>query len=106
MPKYLASGSYTSEGVAGLLKIGGTRRAEEIGRIASGLGGKLEAMYFGLDEDDSYVIFDLPDNITAGALAKAVNAAGTSHCNMKPLLTPSEVDELVKIDTKFLPPGG
>ena len=41
MPKYMFSGSYTSEGVAGLLAEGGTARRDEAVRIAEMLGGTL-----------------------------------------------------------------
>ena len=46
MPKYMFSGSYTTEGVAGLLKEGGTARRDEAVRIAELLGGSLEAYYW------------------------------------------------------------
>lgn len=105
MPTYIATGSYTTEGVAGLLKTGGTQRSQQIGAVAEGLGGHLIGMYFGMAQNDVFILFELPDNITAGALSKAVNAAGTGHCNIEPILTPAELDEALKIDTKFVAPG-
>jgi uncharacterized protein with GYD domain len=105
MPMFIATGSYTSEGVAGLAKSGATHRAGQLAAVAKGLGGRLEAMYFALAEDDTFIIFELPDTATAAALAKAVNAAGTGHCNIQPILTPQQMDEALKIDTKFAAPG-
>ncbi len=105
MPMFLATGPYTSEGVAGLAKTGATRRAAQLGAMAEGLGGRLVGMYFGLHESDTYIVLELPNTATAAAIAKAVNAAGTGHCNMQPILTPEEMDEVLKIDTRFAAPG-
>jgi uncharacterized protein with GYD domain len=102
---FIATGSYTSEGVAGLTKSGATQRAAQLAAVAKGLGGRLEAMYFALAENDTFIIFELPDTGTAAALAKAVNAAGTGHCNMEPILTPQEMDEVLRINTGFVAPG-
>ena len=52
MPKYMFSGSYTKEGVAGLLKEGGSARRDEAERIAKSLGGSLEAYYWCYGEKD------------------------------------------------------
>jgi uncharacterized protein with GYD domain len=105
MPMFIATGSYTSEGIAGLAKSGATQRTAQLAAVAKGLGGRLEAMYFGLAENDTFIVFELPDTATAAALAKAVNTAGTGHCNMEPILTPQEMDEALKIDTRFVAPG-
>jgi uncharacterized protein with GYD domain len=105
MPMFLATGPYYSEGAAGLARAGAARRASQIAAMAERLGGRLEAMYFGLGESDSYIVFELPDIATAAAIAKAVNAAGTGHCRMQPILTPEQMDEALKINTAFTPPG-
>jgi uncharacterized protein with GYD domain len=105
MPMFLATGPYTSAGAAGLAKAGARQRAKEIAAMAERVGGRLEAMYFGLSESDTYIVFELPDIATAAAIAKAVNAAGTGHCNMQPILTPGHMDEALGIETAFAPPG-
>jgi uncharacterized protein with GYD domain len=105
MPMFLATGPYSSAGAAGLTKAGARQRASQIAAMAERLGGRLEAMYFGLSESDTYIVFELPDIATAAAIAKAVNAAGTGHCNMQPILTPEQMDEALEIDTTFTPPG-
>ena len=46
MPKYLICGSYTEEGLKGLLKEGGTKRLEATKQAVESLGGTLEAYYF------------------------------------------------------------
>jgi uncharacterized protein with GYD domain len=105
MPMFIATGPYTSEGVAGLTESGASQRASQLAAMAKGLGGRLEAMYFGLAENDAFIVLELPDTATAAAIAKAVNAAGTGHCNIQPVLTPQEMDAALKIDTKFVAPG-
>ena len=58
--------SYTGEGLKGLLKDGGTKRREVVvEQLAKSLGGKLEAFYYAFGDDDLFVIFDLPDNVSA-----------------------------------------
>ena len=105
MPMFLATGPYSSEGASGLARSGARQRATELAAMAKRLGGRLEAMYFGLAESDTYIVFEFPDIATATAIAKAVNAAGTGHCKMQPILTTEEMDEALKIDTRFAPPG-
>src|SRR5580658_10750040 len=72
MPMFLATGPYSSAGAAGLTKVGARQRATEMAAMAERLGGRLEAMYFGLSESDTYIVFEFPDIATAAAIAKAV----------------------------------
>ena len=76
MPKYLFEASYTSEGIKGLLKEGGSSRRAKVEEMIRGLGGKLEAFYYALGEPDAYTIADLPDAATAAAVSLRVNASG------------------------------
>ena len=59
MPKYLAHASYTTEGLKGLLKDGGSKRREVVEQLAKSLGGTMEAFYYAFGDDDLFVIFDL-----------------------------------------------
>lgn len=52
MPKYLFQGSYTVEGLRGLLKDGGTKRREVVAQLIQSLGGTLEAFYYAYGDDD------------------------------------------------------
>ena len=106
MPKFLLKGSYTSEGVTGLLREGGTGRRSAVEQLAQGLGGSIEAFYFALGDDDVYVISDFPDTVTAVALSAAVNAAGAVQVTTILLATPEEVDEATKKSIDYRPPGG
>jgi hypothetical protein len=56
MPKYLAMASYTSEGIKGLNKVGGTARRAVVEKLLKSLGGHLEAFYFAFGENDAYLI--------------------------------------------------
>ena len=105
MPKYLAHVSYTIEGLKGLLKDGGTKRREVVVKLAESLGGKLEAFYYALGEDDLFVIFDFPENVSATSASLIVNASGAANVRLTALLTPEEVDQAVKKSVDYSPPG-
>jgi uncharacterized protein with GYD domain len=65
MPKYLVEGRYTSDGLTGLAREGVSRRRADIAKMIESAGGKLEALYFAFGDADFYIIFDVPDNISA-----------------------------------------
>ena len=105
MPKYLVIGSYTAEGARGVLKEGGSGRAEAARRVTESVGGRLESIYWGFGADDYYVTFDAPDNATAAAVSLTVGASGSSRTRTIPLLTAEEVDAATKISPAFRAPG-
>ena len=45
MPKYLIQGSYSEQGLKGVLKEGGSKRREAAEQSIKGMGGRLEAYY-------------------------------------------------------------
>ncbi len=106
MPRFLWRASYTADGFKGVLKEGGSGRRAAIEQMIEGLGGRVEAFYFALGEDDSYVIFDVPDNLSAVAGSLAVNSTGAAHAKTVPLLTPEELDEATRRSAQYRPPGG
>ena len=105
MAKFLFRGRYTNEGLKGLQQEGGTRRRESVVNLFASLGGRLEAMYFALGEDDVIVIAELPDNAAAAAGAIAVGAAGMIGIETVALLSPEEIDAAVKHKINFRPPS-
>ncbi len=105
MQRFLVEASYTSEGVKGLMKDGGSGRRAAVEAAVKGLGGKVEAMYFAFGASDVVVILDMPDNVAAVALAMAVNAPGTVRTRTTPLLTPEEMDQAAKKSVSYLAPG-
>jgi uncharacterized protein with GYD domain len=105
MPKYLFYGSYTSEGLKGLLVEGGSKRIEAAKQALGSVGGSLEAFYFAFGENDFYIIVDLPDNVSTTAITLAGNLSGTFSIKTVVLLTPEEVDEAVRKSVEYRPPG-
>ena len=105
MPKYLIRGSYSDQGLKGLLEEGGSKRREAAEQSIQGLGGQLEAFYYAFGNDDFVIIVDLPSNVDASALSLAANASGAVKSRMTVLITPEEVDHATKRTVKFRPPG-
>jgi uncharacterized protein with GYD domain len=105
MPKYLFQATFIGEGLKGLLKEGGSKRRETVEQTIKGMGGTLEGYYFAFGEYDSFVIVDLPDNVTTTALALIVNASGAVKVKTTVLLTPEEVDQATKKSVDYRPPG-
>lgn len=105
MPKYLLQGSYTMEGIKGLLKDGGSKRRQAVEQAIKGLGGQLEAFYFAFGETDAFGIADAPDNVSAAALSLAITASGAAHVKTTVLLTPEEMDRATKKTISYRPPG-
>jgi uncharacterized protein with GYD domain len=106
MAKYLLKASYTTDGVKGVLKDGGSGRRAAVEQTVRGLGGSLESFYFAFGDTDAYVVVDLPDNATATAISLVVNAAGGAQVTTVPLITPEEADEATKKSVEYRPPGG
>jgi uncharacterized protein with GYD domain len=105
MPKFLITGSYTSEGAKGLMKEGGSARRAAAQKALDSVGGKLEAFYFAFGREDIYLIVDVPDNASAIAVSLAVNASGIARITTTPLLTADELDAAAKKPVGFRPPG-
>ena len=105
MPKYLSMGSYTADGIKGVLKEGGTGRREAVKSAIEAMGGKMEAYYFAFGEADVVVISEVPDNVTAAALAIGIGATGTVSLKTTVLLTPEELDEATKKTVSFRAAG-
>jgi uncharacterized protein with GYD domain len=106
MPKYLLKASYSTSGVKGVAKEGGTGRVDAVRHATESVGGTLEAFYFAFGDHDAYVIVDLPDNETAAAIALAVNASGGATVETVALLSPEEVDAAANKNVDFRPAGG
>jgi len=130
MAKYLAQVSYTTEGVRGLIKDGGTKRLnavvqltkvlspavhppltmsscsmEAIDHLVKGVGGTLEVFYYAFGDSDLIFITDLPDNASAAALSLAVRASGASRVSTTVLLSHEEIDLATKKNISYHAPG-
>ena len=90
MPKYLLQVSYTTEGVKGLLKEGGTSRRSTIEALAATQGGSIESFYYAFGTDDVIVIADFPDDTMAAAMSSpSVRPVRQIHTTS--LLTPEQI---------------
>jgi uncharacterized protein with GYD domain len=105
MPKYLFTGSFTAQGAKGIHAEGGTRRAQAIKESFASVGGQLESYYFAFGSDDFFIVADLPDNVTAAALALITSASGAVHTRTVVLLTPEEVDRAAQLSPAYRAPG-
>ena len=105
MPKYLCQGSYTQDGLSGILKEGGSKRRAMVEHLVKQMGGKLEAFYFAFGSDDFHIVLDLPSNVDMTAVALVANRSGAVKSRITVLLTPEEVDQAVKKKVDFRAPG-
>ena len=105
MPKYLIQVSYTTEGVRGLHKEGGSARRAAAQKLLESIGGRLEAFYFAFGSADVVIIADAPDNTAMFAAALETVGSGTVKTQTTVLLTPEEVDQAAKKTVSFRPAG-
>ncbi len=105
MPKYLWTGSYTLDGLRGVLKEGGSSRRAAMEAAIESIGGTLEAFYFALGTNDFYIIAEVPDNVSSLAGSMLANASGAIQAHTVVLLTPEEVDEATKKSAQYRAPG-
>ena len=105
MPKYLIKANYTAEGVKGLMKDGGLKRKQAAEAAVKSTGGTLEGFYFAFGEADALVIVDAPDNASIAAASLAIGASGLVKATTVVLLTPEEIDQAVKKNASYTPPG-
>lgn len=106
MGKYLVRGNYVGEGVAGLLKEGGSSRRAAATAAVESVGGSVDCMYYAFGDTDVFMIVDVPDDASAAALSLTANAAGSISVSMTPLMTPEQLDEASKKSPSYRPPGG
>jgi uncharacterized protein with GYD domain len=106
MPKYLFVGSYTPDGLKGVLKEGGSGRRTAVAQLFESVGGRLETLYYAFGGEDFFITADLPDNVSATAIALQVGATGAAS-NLKTvvLITPEEVDQATKKQARYRAPG-
>lgn len=105
MAKFLTRGSYTNEGIKGVLKDGGSKRVQATKHLIESLGGKFIAMYFAFGDDDFFIISEGPDNIGAVAGSMIANASGAVNLKVTVLIDSEEVDQATKMTAEYKPPG-
>jgi len=105
MAKYLYYGNFVGDGLKGLLKDGGSGRVAAVKKLFESVGGTLECYYYAFGEYDYFIIADMPDNLSAASASLVVNAAGRVRNNTIVLMTPIEMDEVVKKPSTYRAPG-
>ena len=105
MPKYLYRGAYSADGTKGLLRDGALKRRETVTRLVEGLGGKVDVFTYAFGEDDVVIVMDLPDNVTAAAIAMTVGASGAVKGNVTVLISPEEVERAGSLRVTYSAPG-
>ncbi|HLW85491.1 MAG TPA: GYD domain-containing protein [Candidatus Sulfotelmatobacter sp.] len=90
MPHYLHQVAYSREGWAALLAHP-QNRIEAVRPAIEKLGGKIEAAWFSFGDYDVVVIAELPDNVSAAAIAMAFAGGGAcKSVQTTPLISPEE----------------
>lgn len=106
MAKYLIKASYSPEGLKGVMSKGGSARAEAIEKLASGVGGTVDGVYFSFGSDDLYAIVEAPSHEAMAAIAGTVGQTGAlSRYETVVLLTPAQLDEASRMNIDYSPPG-
>lgn len=106
MPKYMIKASYTPEGIKGVMAKGGSSRKDAIEKLAAGVGGTLECLYFAFGADDVYAIVDAPSHEAMAAVAGTVTGTGAlSSYQTVVLLTADQIDAAAEMSVAYSPPG-
>src|SRR2546425_10487679 len=102
---YFIKTNDVGEGIRGLMKGGGSSRRKVVDELMASVGGKTESFYFAFGETDAFVIVDVPDNVTAAAVALTVGASGPVNLKTTVLMTPEAVDPAAKKSPAYRAPG-
>ncbi len=105
MAKYLIQANLSGEGMKGVEKDTASGRQAAVAKAVKGLGGKLEAFYFSLGEHDVLALVDLPDVVTATALAMHISDTGLVRTKTTALLSVEETNEAIKKKVEYRAPG-
>jgi uncharacterized protein with GYD domain len=96
MPHYLHQVSYTPEAWARLIATP-QDRIEAIRAPIEKLGGRINTAFFAFGEYDVVVITEMPDNVSAAAIAIAFAAGGAvKSAKTTPLMSTAETVEALK----------
>lgn len=108
MPRYLVQASYNTQGITDLVKNPQDRSAA-VRAVVERLGGSIESFDYALGDYDVVANFQVPDNVSAVALAMAVGAGGSiSAFKTTVLITMEEAIEAMRkaATLGYRPPGG
>lgn len=107
MAVYLYLGKYTSEGLAGLVKEGGSSREAETRGFFERLGGRVLQYGFTTGPYDFVVLAELPDAVAGLVPSLTVGSTGTASVQTLKLIPPQRLDEAAAKarQTNFRPAG-
>jgi len=96
MPHYLSQVAYSREGWQALLA-NPQDRIEAVRPAVEKLGGKIKSAWFAFGEYDVVVILEMPDNVSAAAIAIAFAGGGAcKSVQTTPLMTVQEAVQAMK----------
>jgi uncharacterized protein with GYD domain len=93
--KYFLRSVWTAEGMKDLQKRTATGNVAGVVKFDESVGCKLESWYFDYGESVNYGIVDCPDEISIAILATTVNASGTVHVTVRPVLSAEDMDKVL-----------
>ncbi|CAN5815697.1 hypothetical protein BH18ACT17_BH18ACT17_09140 [soil metagenome] len=105
MARFMFKVSYSKEGMQGVLKEGAASRRTFIEKMAADMGGSITSFDFAFGETDVYVISEMPDEITAAAVATAVGASGAGSIETVVLLSAEDIDRAIAKNAPYRAPG-
>jgi uncharacterized protein with GYD domain len=106
MAKYMIKASYSPDGIKGVMAKGGSARADAIEKLAAGVGGSVESVYFSFGSDDLFAIVEAPNHEAMAAIAGTVTQTGAlSSYETVVLLTPAQMDDAASLTIDYSPPG-
>ena len=90
MPSYLMQVSYSAEALASLIS-NPQDRSEVVKKVVKKLGGKVHGAWLSFGEYDLVMVTEMPDNVSAAAIALAAGAGGSCKAvKTTPLLSIKE----------------
>jgi len=105
MARFMFKVSYSKEGMQGVLKEGAASRRTFMEKMAADMGGSITSFDFAFGETDVYVISEMPDEITAAAVATAVGASGAGSIETVVLLSAEDIDRAIAKNAPYRAPG-
>ena len=107
MAKYMIKASYSPDGIKGVMAKGGSARADAIAKLATGVGGTVESVYFSFGSDDLFAIVDAPSHEAMAAIAGTVGQTGARQQvrNRHPV-DAGQIDDAANMTIDYTPPGG
>ena len=105
MARFLFKVCYTKDGMQGVVKEGAAGRRATIVKLAAEMGGSVASFDFAFGDTDVFVICEMPDQITAAAVATAVAASGAASIETVVLLSAEELDQAIAKNAPYRAPG-